>query len=292
MKIKPNFEIMPFGDKGPVVIGFGRNGGATNWKTLIDPKIKRGAKTKPAMIEAIKKAVGAVDICAPNTSVFNAVVARPEEFHSKISLEGLTFKRGVEAEGVVLPKGKAAAFFPADCYTVVAFGAKGTVVAAHAGGKSTFDHLAVMSGQTAVREHWSIADAMVGTLKSAGEEVSETKVFICFGIFWEDFGYPLDDPRTSGANAKILGSLQEIGKDVVLVNPATNLRDRYSIKRALFCQFQKLGIKARNIDCSGIYTSDNDDNGQPLFWSHEQAKVSGKQDEALNCRNLVLVINP
>ena len=275
--IKPDLEyqIRP----GVKILVFGSNNKNTNWKCLIKPDLPCDEENKREMVQTVIK-FGGDKILAPNSSLFNAVVTDPKNLQTEINIDGLTILRGCDAEGVLVPKGMTAGFFPADCYTVVAYDSRDNVIACHAGGKSTFDSEATALEKT-TRENESVANAIIRKFQSLGSRIEEISAFICFGIDWQHFGY---DGKTDDRFLKRIAQVS--GQDSLKKNHRTGVRDRYDIRQALRNQFRILGVEPKKISTDSVDTFSNN-----KFWSHERSKRESNESEALNGRNLVLVVH-
>ncbi len=276
---------------GPVrMLSFGRSDETqpTNWKCLVD----NGLSKDPAILERMKATVrhfvGRGEILAPNTSGFNADFATHRELQEVLALgHGVSVRRGKVAEAVEIPRGYSAAFFPADCYTVVMWADSGKVLACHAGAFSLIDHLAVLSDQERVREHRSVIDTMIAEFKRRGDSPATLHTYVVRGIRSSNFGYDPRKPGFEDKNQRLISAFQAIGEGVI-VNEGTGSLD---IAQAIRLQLREAGVPEGEITVDNTDTYNDRDNGDYAWWSHRRAEDEERLEEARSCRNMVLIVH-
>jgi copper oxidase (laccase) domain-containing protein len=276
---------------GPVrILSFGRSDETqpTNWKCLVDNGLSRDPAILERMRSTISHFVGRGEILAPNTSGFNADFATNGELQEVLALgHGVSIRRGKVAEAVEIPRGYSAAFFPADCYTVVMWSDSGTVLACHAGAFSLIDHLAVLSGQERVREHKSVIDTMIAEFRRRGDSPANLHGHVVRGVSPSNFGYDPRKPGFEDQNQKLIRAFQAIGEGVI-VNENTGSLD---IAQAIRLQLAKTGVPEEEVTVDNTDTYNDRDNGDFTWWSHERAEGEGNDEEVRTCRNMVLIVH-
>ncbi len=260
----------------------------TNWKCLVDNGLSRDPAILGRMKSTVSHFVGRGEILAPNTSGFNAEFATHRELQEVLALgHGVSIRRGKVAEAVEIPWGYSAAFFPADCYTVVIWANSGTVLACHAGAFSLIDHLAVLSDQERVREHKSVIDTMIAEFKRRGDSPATLHGYVVRGVSPSNFGYDPKKPGFEDKNQRLIRAFQAIGEDVI-VNEDTGSLD---IAQAIRLQLRIAGVPEGEITVDNTDTYNDRDHGDYTWWSHRRAEDEGKPEEARTCRNMVLIVH-
>lgn len=287
--LQPTFIVKPFAGKNVVVTGFGRNGGKTNWKALVDPAIVWNRNTKKEMACAVSKIAAQrqiTKIFSPNTGTFNAEICEPDDLQQKIALgQGISIFRGHNAEGTVVQQKTATVFFPADCNILIARAESGNLIAAHAGGFSLIDHAAAISGVNKSREFTSVVDAVIARFSELGDAPKNLSVFIIRGVRPSNFGYNPKDKVFGEREQKILAAFRAVDPSVVIGESGVD------ITQVIRLQLEKHGVPGHRIQTDTTDTYNDRDFGDFTWWSYERAMANGDKEEAAECRNLVLVIN-
>lgn len=287
--IKPNFIANPFGVENVVIAGFGRNGGETNWKALVDSTVFCGEKTKKRMARAVLQIAGLKNVArifSPGAGAFNGQICESDDLRQKTAISrNVSFFRGFPAEGLIIPAGSAGAMLPADCNTIVLRSERGNVGIVHAGGFSLIDRLAAITGQNKIRRFASVVDAILARFAKISDGPETLSVFIVRGVRNSNFGYDPDDETFGERNQKILVAFRAIDPSVVVGKSGVD------ITQVIRKQLEKGGVRGERIQTDATDTYNDRDFGDFTWWSHERAKSDGNDEEATECRNLILVIN-
>ncbi|MCK6462984.1 MAG: laccase domain-containing protein [Candidatus Pacebacteria bacterium] len=218
------------------------------------PRDNAGIVTETLKFYAINN--GVTNIFAPSCEKFNAEVVWEKSFRQKIRFRGgLTIRKGVFADGVVLENRQDAFFVPsADCPTVVATG-KYIVIAAHAGRDCLLDKQKIHTGKRS-RRNGSVVDAIMEKYIMAGEFIKDLRVFITCGIKAENFRHPINHPQYGKKNEVLINHLlTEYGEDCLKGNPEEG---KISLDGLIKTQFLRHGVPPENLLADGIDTfSDN-----------------------------------
>lgn len=282
---KPTFMIRPFAETNIVVAGFGQNGGVTNWKTLINGPFDKERERLAKQLKLFLRQHNVDSVYAPTTSKFNAQVVSHNETTEDYKC-GL--HTGVTAEGLDVPTKSAVVFFPADCNTVVIRAQSGHLIANHAGGFSLIDHELAINSQTPPREFASVVDTVVARFGELRDEPKTLSVFIVRGVSASNFGYNPSDETLGAHNLKLLDAFRSINPSVVVGE-----NGGVDITKVIRLQFEKYGVPSHQIQTDATDTyNDLDSDNDYTWWSHERAKNVGNDNEAVGCRNMVLVLNP
>lgn len=227
---------------------------------------------------------GVKKIFAPSCKKFNAEIVWEKSFRHKIRIRGgLTIRKGVFADGVVLENKQEAFFIPsADCPTVIAAG-KYVVIAAHAGRDCLLDKQKIHTGKRS-RRNEGVVDAIMEKYLMAGEFIKDLHVFITCGIKSENFPHPINHPRYGKKNKILIKHLLEkYGNGCLKGKPEEGL---ISLDDLIKKQFVLHDVPPENITADGIDTYDDNILGNPVW--HSCAR--GKTQEEKKKRNGVLVM--
>lgn len=287
--IEPMFLVQPFEGTNITVVGYGRNNGITNWKTIVDGPFGGEPRNKMARsLKAMLRKHRISFIFAPQTSSFNATAVVSFGALNRTQKCGvLSIHTGEPVEGISVPSQSVAVFFPADCNTIIARAKSGNLIAAHAGGFSLIDHVATIGDTGKSRKFRSVVDAVIARFGELGDMPETLSVFIVRGVRDSNFGYDPRDETFGERNQKILATFRAIDPSVVV-----GQNGGVDITHAIRLQFERHDVPGERIRTDTTDTYNDRDFGGFTWWSHERAMTNGDKKEAGECRNLIAVLNP
>ena len=284
MKVEPRAVFTPFGGRIHIIM----YGKPHNWDRKLGDDPEHYGNFFHQVFDATED-TGVSYIYTPRPKVFNAAIAKKEDFHKKCGSQAILLALGGKiAEGVEVyepenGKQSGAYFSTADCAVVVLHDSEtGTTVAAHAGRDSLLDRTLVATGEMG-REHISVIDAMIDYMGK--DRTGKYKAFICgaisahrhllkTGLEYTNFNWSL-----LRFLDRTIPTAREVKEGVLYL----------SITELIEQQLIGSGVLPYNIgtDCADPY-SDRLSNDDYTWWSHSRWIEDGKS--GLDGRNGVLVI--
>ncbi|MEX1026560.1 MAG: hypothetical protein WD049_00920 [Candidatus Paceibacterota bacterium] len=228
-------------------------------------------------------------IWAPNPSAFNAKVvdATDKTFPEVVGNDYIHIRRGVDADGVVVPHGHSGMIASADCPTIVVTNKSVGVIMAHAGRDSLIDRVALQEIREP-RHHFSVVDAIAERIPPNVR--GQTEVFITCGIGADHFAHPVGGTNESGEsvvnlhNVTLRDYLIGLGKDCLYGDPD---QVKISLPHVIQAQFHRHGITDVSWDSIDTY-GDREEIGRYHRYPWHSSR-RGRNPGEKQYRNLVLV---
>lgn len=212
-----------------------------------------------------------VTVLVPRASQFNGQICRYCDLATVIKIGQVEIRTGYFADGVMVPRGHGFFLASADCPTFVVWGAKtGTVIAAHAGRDSLFDHTGIVLGRPILNDGKMLANNVIARLEDPREDIY---VFSCVGIGHEHYQHRFDDPKYGPGNSRMAEHLcQKYGGNGGFVGEGLDLHELIRL------QFVTHGVPSENINRDAVDTG-----ASSRLWHSVKHSHGGKE------RNGILV---
>lgn len=191
-----------------------KEAGVNDWSLRVLQRIPDMQKQRhyiSALYDALLQA-GVVNAYAPSVAAASALIIDSEDLTTRFNFGRTRLHRNSDmpADGVFIEPGEAFVFTAAGCPSIVAKsktqGKKFTCVA-HAGRASLIDEGILRNSPT--RSYMSIVDAIVREFKLRDVPPSEVHMALILAIPQRVFDHPLDDPKYSDHNRKLLALVNE-----------------------------------------------------------------------------------
>lgn len=258
------------------VFGPGKNN--TEWQ----PRGQSGFTIWPhhvAAIESVSPPDCQINIFCPDPRAFNATLTKASQIREKAPRGKFIFRHGIQASGLVIPKGSAAMIASADCPTlVIANEETGTVALAHAG-LGELEDLAVIRGEAPNRNRPSVITQLINQF--VGRSFKPIRAGIFCGIGPTHFIHHPKHETWGEKNQRLIEYFKQtypenhrniVGSTLGQIDLGTLIR---------------VQLEQQGLDQSQIWQDSLDTYTNPQLWSHrkETAIEKGKPDG----RNLIVV---
>ena len=247
----------------------------------------RIAEETRANIAGTLRQIGVKTVSAPRPQKFNAVICEPGDLTGDaVSISSdVTFMRGLDADGVVVPVETPFWLSSADCLTLVVIDPKtGMTIASHAGRDCLFDRERIY-GRPPSREHESVVDAIITRFKAAHVNAKYLQAFMTCGVGPEHFEHDW------GHRDVVMATRNQAMCAHVLMRWGTQCLDGDLLKGKLVlteivrAQLVKHGVRVFNIGFDVVDTYDDVNvNGDHLWWSNRRGD-GDKRNGVLVTRN-------
>lgn len=255
--MKPTRSFSPFGSDGPKVLLFGKETGDWNTTRFQQEGDHLRIPGLYFRLNELAKNHHFSSIAIPTPTDCNTRICHPDDFIVNIQngIGSVVLRRGVRADGVVLPHGSTGAIASADCPTIMAYcPVMKIVIVAHGGCRSLIFDPSVVGEIVKVAKAYSFC---------------KIKVFFTCGISGRSYTR-LDHVRFVS---------DKFGADCVIGECGIDL------KKIATRQFEKFNVNEIVADLIDTHSDTNQD-GEYLWHSYRRAKPEEKTN-----RNFVLVIN-